>query len=88
MIFRLEGAEKPKAKVSQEDLQMAADWLRSYESDDDAGPCITACNRVADYLEDECLRRQTESVVRKKARETGLPASRIRAQLKAMMAKS
>lgn len=62
------------ARVSIDDLTLAAHWLDCYEGED--GDQRAA--KTAAWLREEIARRQTEATVRQIVSETGLPAGRVR----------
>ena len=68
-----------------DDMRAAAEWLRCYEPG--AEEPAKRMNAVADWLDDEADRREYDSMIRRKSRETGISASRIRAAMKKLREK-
>ena len=70
------------ARVSVEDLLIAADWCSYYESDADGEDTREAVHRVARWLEAEAAKRQEDAVVRAAAQRYGVTPAKARAALR------
>lgn len=68
------------AKVSINDLYVAAEWLDVNEGEEGE---THSCHRVSDWLRREAARRENEKIIREIARERLLPISKVRVAFRA-----
>lgn len=70
------------ARVSVDDLLLAADWCEYYEADADGEEDREACHRVARWLRAEAAKRQEDAFVRAAAQRYGVTPAKARAALR------
>ena len=73
------------SRISANDLEWAAEWIASYdtEGDDEDGLNIAARrDRVAAWLNAEIARRRQDAVIREAAKQIGRKPSEVKAALR------
>lgn len=70
------------AKVTLQDLQVAAEWLAMYEDAPGAEGEAAGCQRVAAMLRKMVERRLEDAAIREKTKETGFTQKQLRTALK------
>lgn len=70
------------ARVSVDDLLLAAEWCESYETAPEDEANKEALLRVARWLEAEAAKRQEDAVVRAAAQRYGVTPAKARAALR------
>jgi len=65
------------SRPTDDEIATAIEWLRVYDGEGEDGSNEADCKAVADWLERELY----EHVLRRKAREAGVPVDRLRSRL-------
>ena len=70
------------ARVSVDDLLIAAEWCETYEPDADGEDTREAVHRVARWLQAEAAKRQEDAFVRAATQRYGVTPAKARAALR------
>ena len=64
-----------------DDLRLAAEWLRQFEGTQEGDADVARAAAVAEWLDEQAQAKD----VREVSRESGIPASRVRASMRASL---